>query len=74
MKVNEVFKSIQGEGKYQGYPVLFVRLSGCTRQCKWCDTKYHIKKKEMDRISLCERIVDAETEVTFCMECGEFQI
>lgn len=46
MKVVEQFKSIQGEGKYAGYPALFIRTSGCTRKCDWCDTKYHINGKE----------------------------
>jgi len=38
-----VFSSIQGEGAYAGYPCLFIRLSGCTRNCDFCDTKYHEK-------------------------------
>jgi len=41
MKVNEIFESIQGEGQYAGYSALFIRLSGCTRSCDFCDTKYH---------------------------------
>ena len=45
IKVCEIFKSIIGEGKYQGYPALFVRVSGCTRSCDWCDTKYHSEGK-----------------------------
>ena len=40
MKVNEIFKSIQGESSWQGYPCVFVRLSGCNLRCSWCDTKY----------------------------------
>jgi len=40
IKVNEVFQSIQGEGRYAGYPCLFIRLSGCTRQCSFCDTDH----------------------------------
>ncbi len=47
MKVNEIFESIQGEGEYAGLPVLFIRLSGCTRSCSFCDTKYHKEGKEM---------------------------
>ncbi|RLI62715.1 MAG: hypothetical protein DRO67_06875 [Candidatus Asgardarchaeum californiense] len=43
MRVNEIFLSIQGEGRYQGIPALFIRLSGCTRKCEWCDTKYHAR-------------------------------
>jgi organic radical activating enzyme len=39
MKVLEVFYSIQGEGRYMGVPVVFVRTSGCPIQCDFCDTK-----------------------------------
>lgn len=40
MKVNEIFKSIQGESSWQGLPCIFIRLSGCNLRCAWCDTKY----------------------------------
>lgn len=47
MKVSEIFKSIQGEGKYTGWPVLFIRVSGCNENCSWCDSKYAKDGKEM---------------------------
>lgn len=40
MKVNEIFKSIQGESTSAGIPTAFVRLTGCNLRCQWCDTKY----------------------------------
>jgi 7-carboxy-7-deazaguanine synthase len=40
MKITEVFYDLEGEGKYQGFPTLFIRLMGCNLRCKWCDTKY----------------------------------
>ena len=40
MKVNEVFEGIQGEGRYVGHPVLFVRVSNCNLNCSFCDTEF----------------------------------
>jgi 7-carboxy-7-deazaguanine synthase len=38
LKVAEHFFSIQGEGRTVGIASVFLRLSGCVLNCKWCDT------------------------------------
>jgi len=40
LRVCEIFKSIQGEGRFQGAIFTFLRLTGCNLRCVWCDTKY----------------------------------
>jgi 7-carboxy-7-deazaguanine synthase len=40
MKINEIFYSIQGEGKWTGLPNIFIRTSGCNLRCNFCDTTY----------------------------------
>ncbi len=40
MIINEIFYSLQGEGKLAGTPSAFIRLAGCPLRCKWCDTRY----------------------------------
>lgn len=37
-QVCEIFSSIQGEGRFVGYPQIFIRFSGCNLRCKYCDT------------------------------------
>ncbi len=40
MEVSEIFSSIQGESTLQGFPTVFIRLSGCNLDCIYCDTRY----------------------------------
>ena len=38
--VNEIFDSIEGEGKRAGELATFIRLTGCNLRCSYCDTAY----------------------------------
>jgi 7-carboxy-7-deazaguanine synthase len=40
IKINEIYLSLQGESTYAGLPCVFVRLTGCSLRCSWCDTAY----------------------------------
>jgi len=40
LQVTEIFHSIQGESSHAGQPSTFVRLTGCSLRCGYCDTKY----------------------------------
>jgi 7-carboxy-7-deazaguanine synthase len=40
IKINEIFYSIQGESSYAGWPTVFVRTTGCSLRCSYCDTTY----------------------------------
>jgi len=38
-KISEIFWSAQGEGVHSGYPAVFIRLSGCSLRCSYCDSR-----------------------------------
>jgi 7-carboxy-7-deazaguanine synthase len=40
LRVTEIFKSLQGESTRAGFPCAFIRLTGCSLRCAWCDTAY----------------------------------
>lgn len=50
INLSECFYSVQGEGSTIGQPKLFIRLSGCNLNCKFCDTKYHIEKNDIENL------------------------
>src|SRR5512146_3308396 len=40
LRVTAVFRSLQGESRFAGLPCAFVRLTGCSLRCAWCDSAY----------------------------------
>lgn len=40
LPVVEIFQSFQGEGRWCGFPAVFIRLDYCDFGCAWCDTRY----------------------------------
>lgn len=52
MLVNEIFKSIEGEGIRTGYPVTFIRLYKCNLNCSYCDTRYSCEGKDYTRMDI----------------------
>ncbi|WP_218460760.1 7-carboxy-7-deazaguanine synthase QueE [Rickettsia sp. TH2014] len=40
LEVQSIFKTIQGEGIFVGYPAIFIRLGGCNLACNFCDTEF----------------------------------
>jgi 7-carboxy-7-deazaguanine synthase len=61
--VSEIFRSIEGEGQYIGFPTVFVRLTGCNLRCKWCDTKYALEGGEYLKVTeLIRRVSEIKKE------------
>ena len=38
--INEIYRSLQGESSFAGWPCIFVRLTACNLRCSYCDTAY----------------------------------
>ena len=40
LRINDIFYSLQGEGRNTGRATVFVRLAGCNLRCPFCDTEF----------------------------------
>lgn len=60
MKINEIFYSLEGEGKRVGQPCVFIRRSGCNLHCvydgKDCDTPYRDEGVEMSVAEIMKKV------------------
>jgi organic radical activating enzyme len=69
-KVSEIFKSIQGEGIYQGVFQVFVRFFGCNLNCTFCDTRLNFYQ-EFDLDTLLKRIFSYTDYYSISLTGGE---
>ena len=55
-RVNEIFYSLQGEGRNTGSAAVFVRFAGCNLRCPFCDTDFD-DYREMTGDEIVEEVV-----------------
>ncbi len=64
LKINEIFKSIQGESTHMGLPCAFIRLTYCNLRCTYCDTEYSFYEgKDMTLEKIIGTIVPMKTKL-----------
>lgn len=69
--ITEIFSSIQGEGRYIGIPMLFVRTNRCNLRCRWCDSTYTFQGgREMPLDDLAKTMKDCRHD-WICFTGGE---
>lgn len=69
--VKEIFYSLQGEGRWTGTPMVFVRFAGCNLSCPFCDTDF-LHGEMLSAGEILSAIRAASTECrTLCLTGGE---
>jgi 7-carboxy-7-deazaguanine synthase len=64
IRVTEIFRSIQGESTRAGFPCAFIRLTGCSLRCVWCDSAYAFHGgEELSVAEAVERVLALETDL-----------
>lgn len=61
MRIAEIYKSRQGEGRLTGADSVFVRASGCNLRCWFCDTPYaswHPEGNDLDADEIMRRVTE----------------
>ena len=47
-RINDIFYSLQGEGRNTGRASVFVRFAGCNLRCPFCDTEFETYREMTD--------------------------
>ena len=47
-RINDIFYSLQGEGRNTGRAAVFVRFAGCNLRCSFCDTEFDTYREMSD--------------------------
>jgi 7-carboxy-7-deazaguanine synthase len=62
--IHEIYRSLQGESKFAGRPCVFVRTTGCSLRCKWCDTPHAFTQgRRMPRAVVLAQALAFDTEL-----------
>ncbi|MEQ8790617.1 MAG: 7-carboxy-7-deazaguanine synthase QueE [Pirellulaceae bacterium] len=59
MRIAEIYKSLQGEGRLTGVESIFVRTSGCNLRCVFCDTPFTSWHPEGEDLAVDEILAEA---------------
>jgi len=73
-RVNEIYRAVQGEGQYTGWPCTIVRLQGCNLCCPFCDTPQALDSDggtEHNEISLLSKIKEVHRYGFLLLTGGE---
>lgn len=54
LRIHSFFTSLQGEGRFAGYPSVFLRLSGCNLACAWCDAHEAASGEQAETLTVAE--------------------
>lgn len=68
-RINEIFYSLQGEGRWVGRPAVFIRLSGCNLRCPFCDTDFD-KYEEMNADEILAKALEVGGDCRFIVLTG----
>lgn len=54
LRIREIYRSIQGESTFAGWPCGFVRTAGCDLRCAWCDEPAALGAEGSERMSVAD--------------------
>lgn len=67
--INDIFYSLQGEGRNTGKAAVFIRFAGCNLACPFCDTDFQ-RKRMMSAQEIVDEAAPAGAKTSLCVLTG----